>query len=226
MSFHLLSPLLYMLFVKAITYIQPCPQSNNMKTLRKYHNICLSFLSLVMLVGITYGTYYDNKFNSINHLFCLQYSENPITYYSVYLFLYSKYLEWGDTLFLHLSGKPITTLQYTHHMSTALLVYVHAREFISPLVFLYQGLNCLVHVPMYLYFAYPKGFLYKFRKNITQFQIYQHIICIISTIYIKTLDNCEQNKYGLELGLSLYFMYLFYFSIFYIKSYNKKKKTL
>lgn len=38
-------------------------------------------------------------------------------------FLWSKYWEWLDTLFLHLSGKPISQLQYTHHMSTAMLVY-------------------------------------------------------------------------------------------------------
>jgi len=141
---------------------------------------------------------------------------------SVYVFLYSKYLEWLDTVFLHLSGKRISMLQYTHHMTTVVTLYVNFMDYVSPCIIVPMGLNCLVHIPMYWYFAFPKGFLYKYRMLITRSQIIQHILVIISAIYTYIMDNCEQNKYGNIIGLLMYFMYLFYFTVFYINSYLKK----
>ena len=220
---HILSPIYYAFFVKLISYIPPCAESYIMKFFRKVHNIFLSILSFLMLVGILFSTYQANKFESVNSLLCSPYNDNLITNISVYSFLYSKYLEWGDTLFLQLSGKQISMLQYTHHMSTAFLVYLNLHEMISPFFLIFQGLNCLVHIPMYWYFAYPKGFLYKYRKLITQSQIVQHIICVSVSLYTLTLDNCKQSKYGNECGSLLYIMYLFYFTAFYLKSYLNKK---
>ena len=40
--------------------------------------------------------------------------------------------------------------------------------------------------------------------------------------YIINLDNCKQNKYGTELCIVLYTMYIVYFSKFYINTYIKK----
>ena len=139
---------------------------------------------------------------------------------STQLFLWSKYVEWGDTLFLHLSGKPISMLQYTHHMSTAVLTYVgFDRTIISPHAMVFVGSNTLVHIPMYWYFAFPKGFLHKYRKLITQSQIVQHIGCLGVIIYTSKIDNCEQAEYGNVFGLAMYSMYLFYFGVFYINTY-------
>jgi len=216
MIINIFSPVLYILYVKIISFIPICPKSLIMKKYRRFHNIFLSFLSFIMLVGITYSTYTNNKFISFNNLLCKSYNNDKIAIISSYMFLYSKYLEWGDTLFLHLSGKNISMLQYTHHMTTAFLVYIHLKEFISPLIYIYMALNCFVHVLMYWYFAFPRGFLFKFRKLITKIQIIQHIICISTSIYIMNIDNCKQNKYGLECGLILYGLYLFYFLAFYL----------
>ena len=84
-------------------------------------------------------------------------------------------------------------------------------------------MNCFVHIIMYWYFAFPRGVLFKIRKNITQIQIIQHIIVIILATYSLMIDNCRQNKYGSQSGLLLYIMYFSYFMSFYIKSYIRKK---
>ncbi len=225
MLIHILSPLLYHFYVKLITKIKPIPKSKNMLMFRKTHNIILSILSLYMLVVIVLQTIYVGKFNSIKSLLCSSYKNNITTINITNLFLYSKYLEWLDTLFLHLSGKPISMLQYTHHMSTVITVYINVIDYVSPYIIIPMGLNCLVHIPMYWYFAYPRGIMYKFRKLITTSQIIQHIIVIVSAITTLKMDNCEQNKYGNKIGLLMYFMYLFYFMNFYIKSYTKKIRT-
>ena len=223
MNIHIISPLLYVGFVKLIQYIKPCPTSEVMLKYRLCHNIFLSILSLFMLLGITYGNFITNKLSSLENLLCLPYDNDLVSVLSVWTFLYSKYLEWGDTLFLHLSGKKISYLQYTHHMTTAILMYSNLADYISPHIYIFMSLNCFVHIFMYWYFAYPKGMLYKIRKLITQMQIVQHVICILTIVYTMRLDNCEQNKYGNKLGLLMYLMYLFYFIVFYINSYRDKK---
>ena len=219
---HYLSPILYAVFVKIITKIKPIPKSKTMLFIRQCHNIILSILSLYMFLIITFETISIGKFNSIKSLLCSSYENNEMVIYITDIFLYSKYLEWLDTLFLHLSGKSISMLQYTHHMTTVLTVYTNLIDYVSPFIFIPMGLNCLVHIPMYWYFAYPKGFLYKFRKLITTSQIIQHVIVIITAITSIIMDNCQQNLYGNYFGLSMYMMYLFYFAMFYIKSYINK----
>lgn len=216
---HIFSPFLYILFVFFIKKITPCPDSIIMKYLRFSHNIFLSLSSFIMLISIIIANIETNKIYPLNNLLCLPYNNNLFANKSTELFLYSKYVEWGDTLFLHLSGKPISMLQYTHHMTTAILMYSNMIEYISPHIFIFMGLNCFVHIFMYWYFAYPRGFLFKYRKYITQFQILQHIICLLTIIYTNNLNNCNQNKYGNIAGLIAYLMYLFYFLMFYIKSY-------
>jgi len=228
-NLHILSPLLYGLFVYKLKSIKPCPDSYFMKFARYHHNIFLSVLSFLMLIGITIGNYQTDKLNSINNMLCKSYDNNYYALTSSQLFLYSKYIEWGDTLFLHLSGKTISMLQYTHHMSTAFLMYFNTSYYLSPHIYVFMSSNCLIHVIMYLYFAYPNGFLNKYRKIITQMQIVQHIICLSTIFHTTCLDNCKQNPHGNELGFILYSMYLFYFSLFYLKAYmlnyfNKVKK--
>ena len=107
-------------------------------------------------------------------------------------------------------------------MTTVLTVYSNIKDYVSPFTIIPMGLNCLVHIPMYWYFAYPKGIMRKFRQLITISQLIQHIIVIISAIATLIMDNCEQNMYGNKFGLLMYFMYLFYFTSFYVKSYLRK----
>ena len=222
MLIHTLSPLIYFLFIKLLNFIPKCPQSNRMRMFRKTYNIILSILSLFMFVVITYETISIGKFGSINYLLCSSYNNNKIVINIANVFLYSKYIEWLDTLFLHLSGKHISMLQYTHHMTTVLTVYTNIVDYVSPYLIIPMGLNCIVHIPMYWYFAFPKGILYKFRQFITISQIIQHILVIVVAILTLTMDDCQQNLYGNKFGLLMYLMYLFYFSIFYIDSYMIK----
>ncbi len=221
-SVHIFSPILYIIYVKLITQINSCPSSLIMRNYREYHNIFLSFLSFLMFLGVIYSIFESDKFNDFNCLVCKPFNSH-IGELTMTTFLYSKYLEWGDTLFLHLSGKPITMLQYTHHMSTAFLMNINYMEYISPASSIPVALNCLIHIPMYWYFAFPKGIIYPYRKLITQIQIIQHIICLLTVIYTYFQEDCKQNKYGANVSVSLYSMYLFYFCIFYINSYYKKK---
>jgi len=215
-AIHMMSPLIYAGYVYIIKKIPPCPNNSVMKFCRTAHNVNLAFLSAMMFAYGFIGQFQTGKFNSIDSFLCDCYDDNWYMEIAGKTFLYSKYIEWGDTLFLQLSGKPISMLQYTHHMSTAILTYVGIdRTIISPHIFVFLGTNTLVHTPMYWYFAYPKGSLHHYRRMITQSQIFQHVVCIGTIVYTMSIDNCEQAEYVNILGMALYCMYLFYFVSFY-----------
>ena len=218
---HLASPVIYAGYVHVLQKIPPCPNNSLMKLCRTAHNINLSFLSAAMFILCFIGQVQTGKMNSMDELLCKSYDYNWYIDVSMKAFLYSKYVEWGDTLFLQLSGKPISMLQYTHHMSTAILTYVGmARTVISPNGFVFLATNTLVHTPMYWYFAYPKGWLHKHRRMITQSQIVQHVICLSTLVYTHYINYCQQAEYANEFAMAMYSMYLFFFVSFYIG--NKK----
>jgi hypothetical protein len=196
--------------------LPPCPNNSAIKFCRTTHNVNLSLLSAAMCALAFVGQIQTGKFDSVDAFLCKSYDNNWYTNLAGQAFLYSKYLEWGDTLFLQLSGKPISMLQYTHHMSTAVLTYfAFSRTIISPHGMMFLGTNTLVHTPMYWYFAYPNGYLHKYRRQITQSQIVQHVACLGTIVYTMSLENCEHAEYANQLGLALYLMYLFYFVSFY-----------
>ena len=227
---HLVSPFLYMGFVWILQRSPTCPKSQTMLWLRWLHNLGLSIASAVMLGSGLMGLARDTpKTESLHALICEPINiSNPIvrqyTQFANHAFLYSKYWEWFDTVFLHLGGRAISTLQYTHHMSTAFLVATNTSDMYSPSWVIFCSLNCFVHVPMYWYFAYPKGALRPFAAWITRIQIIQHIICIGVSAYanyrIYAHDDCYHgSRHGIQFALALYGMYLFYFTTFYISRY-------
>lgn len=212
-SIHLLSPLIYALYVEYIKHFKKV--ENNVKTflfIRRYYNVLMSIFSLFMFYLTFISTYNDGKFESWDAFVCQPYK----SYTGFNIFLFSKYIEWFDTLFLVLSGKKISNLQYTHHMSTAYLVYINDS---IPTYFIYAGLNTFVHTPMYWYFAFPKGLLKPYTSWITKFQIFQHIICILMTLYSLYINTCIDNNTGFYSSLCLYMLYLGLFMSFYIKRY-------
>lgn len=223
---HITSPLLYAGFVYLIQKIPPCSDDYFMKLGRYNYNLFMSVFSGIMFIMITIGNYQTNKMYPLYNLLCVSYENNWYAYTGAKLFLWSKYIEWLDTLYLHLSNKPISYLQYTHHMSTAFLMYFNIKDYLSPHIYVFMGSNCVVHVFMYWYFAEPKGVLYPYRQIITMSQIAQHIIClatIYKTYYIGN-ELCEQNKYGNFFGFLMYNMYLLFFVAFYIKKYLYSNK--
>lgn len=224
---HISSPILYVGFVNLIQQYPSCPNCKYMKILRQNHNVMMSSLSGFMLLMITVGNFQTGKFESINDLLCLPYGDNFSAHIGATVFLWSKYLEWIDTLFLHMSEKPISMLHYTHHMSTAFLMYMNYYDYLSPHMYMFMGSNCFVHIWMYWYFADPNGWLYPYRMYITQIQIVQHIACLATIAYTYALghEQCEQNKYGNFFGSLMYLMYLGFFAKFYIEKYLIKYKN-
>ena len=88
---HLSSPFLYMMFVYLIQFINPIPDNKIMIFFRKWHNINLSVLSLLMFTIGQVGQCQTGKFESVDAFLCKPYGDNQFAYYSAMAFLYSKY---------------------------------------------------------------------------------------------------------------------------------------
>lgn len=226
---HMLSPLLYVALVKLmVTYVQPCPGNATMLWIRQIHNLGLSFASGVMLAMCIWTVYGDTyKRLSLDNFVCRPHRDSYVLLVYTRMFLYSKYWEWADTVFLHLGGRSISWLQYTHHMSTALLLASNMSDVILPAIAVFAGLNCFVHMPMYWYFAYPRGVLRRVLPWITGAQIVQHVLCFACAAYISvrswTSSSCYNGtRRGDVLGVGLYCMYLVFFCVFYTHRFAKR----
>ena len=104
-------------------------------------------------------------------------------------------------------------------MSTAILVYLNKYPEINPSISVFYILNTFIHIWMYLYFAFPSKLL-RYKIFITKFQIFQHIISLLTIIItLFVIKDCNKNLIGNYIGFSLYSMYLFYFVKFYFNKF-------
>lgn len=254
---NLCSPLVFVVYVQFLKLIPPCPSSELMKTCRKWHNIFMSLLSTFMfffalLAFATKNTIFNPTPSEFHKHVCHEWTQSVELDIAVLTFVGSKWVEMIDTLFLRLSGKPISKLHYFHHMTTCLLAWTNAYRVVGdfiPRSLTFSGVkywyntsytvyhpnpgcwpahayNCMIHVVMYAHFAYPKGMFNRYRIIITQTQIFQHMLMIFvfGYAYVRQskYGDCPQNNYSVEFALGLYAMYFYDFLIFYIKSYKKK----
>lgn len=148
---------------------------------------------------------------------------------------YSKLLEWVDSALLLAQSKPLGSLHYNHHATTATVVASHfvgrstsplnrfdSRTSIFDVPLL---LNAAVHTLMYSYYAAPQT-LRPLRKLITSSQIMQHMTVLVSILYTSgTLyagGQCDISPAANALSLGLYGMYLTQFLFFYARTYLSK----
>lgn len=186
------------------------------------HNIFMSVLSLVMLIGLLWGAWRENRFVSMETFLCnrVQEVQPGLVQFSMYIFYLSKMTEFIDTFLLVLSKKKLIWLHKVHHLTTMSLVW-HAQHINQPSEILCGGLNCFVHVIMYFYFAKPIKFI---RPWITITQISQFVLVLMAISYASyrryTSDfPCQGTEHGEWHGELLYGVYLTMFANFFVQQY-------
>jgi len=186
------------------------------------HNMFMSVLSLVMLLGIVLGAYQKERFSSFSNYACNRTMKNVgLLPFSMYVFYLSKAFEFVDTFLLVLTKKKLIWLHKIHHLTTMSLVW-HAMHIDMAAEITCGALNCFVHVIMYLYFASPINFL---RPFITFFQIFQFVLALgvigyASYVrYFTSLPPCEGTALGEFHGIFMYGVYLAMFVNFFVQQY-------
>lgn len=99
--------------------------------------------------------------------------ESKLFMMAIWAFYYSKYVEYLDTAWLVLKGKPVSFLQTFHHFGAPWDVYL-GIVLKNEGLWIFMFLNAFIHTVMYSYYAISAaGISYPAKPLITMMQIFQ-----------------------------------------------------
>lgn len=146
----------------------------------------------------------------------------------VLIFIWSKFFELIDTVFIIAHKKPLIFLHWYHHITVLLYAWFGYNSG-APSGPIFGPVNVTVHTVMYgYYFLMAIRCKPKWLKPIwiTLFQIVQMIlgvsISLISFHYYRTDPDCFVNRDIILQGFVMYGSYLYLFAAFFFKRYFRK----
>uniref|UniRef100_H2Z286 Elongation of very long chain fatty acids protein n=1 Tax=Ciona savignyi TaxID=51511 RepID=H2Z286_CIOSA len=147
-----------------------------------------------------------------------------------YAFLYSKFLEYGDTVFIVFRKKPLIFLHWYHHLTVALFCWFNVQNnYAGSCIFM--GLNAVIHAFMYTYYSL-KAAEFKIPRvvsiSITLFQIVQMLLGCSFMTYIIVMGNdsdCKTSNSHSLAGGFMYASYLVLFAQFFQRSYSSQTSS-
>lgn len=157
---------------------------NFISFLLPYHNIFLSIISLIMLIGCIISVINESiEKKNIEWLIC-DYNtanSNGSLGFWAYLYYLSKYYELIDTFLQLIRGKyPPHYILHAYHHSLVILMSWMWLEYSPSLRFVGLMFNTLVHVVMYYYFYLKSINIEPWWKNyVTTLQIIQFVTSLI-----------------------------------------------
>jgi len=147
------------------------------------------------------------------------------------LFIYSKFFELIDTVFLVLKKKEVIFLHWFHHV-TVLLYCWHAFKLGISCGLYFAGMNYVVHSIMYTYYCLAiMGYkvVFKVAPLITMIQILQMVggMAVLMTAGYEQLSggHCNVKPSNWKLGLAMYASYFVLFALLFHDKYVNKGKN-
>jgi len=172
-----------------------------------------------------------------------QNNEHPEMVYWLMLFIYSKYAELIDTVFLVLRKKNVIFLHWFHHV-TVLLYCQHAWAMMISAGPWFATMNYCVHSIMYMYYFLAKIGYYKLLQPIAPLITVVQILQMVGGMYIllnvaneqlaavqmpgeswkdASLRTCRVDPANWKMGLLMYFSYFVLFVLLFFDKYCAKK---
>jgi len=146
--------------------------------------------------------------------------------YWIFLYCFTKVLEYVDTVFLMLNNKQIHTLHWSHHVITAVFTWYAALYKVNVVHAVFAFTNLFVHTIMYFYyfltsFESVKARVQKYAYIVTLIQILQFVICLSVIVWNSFRTNFTLLNSAIPLVMYSYYLHMFV--SFYIRRYQKKK---
>lgn len=157
--------------------------------------------------------------------------QDHVSGYWTWVFVLSKILEFGDTIFIVLRKQPLIFLHFYHHLIVVPYSWFVYAETIAATRW-YAVMNYFVHSWMYSYYTL-KAMQYKFPKGfaimITTMQLVQMVIGCVATIaayyYRESYElECYITRKSFIFGFTIYFSFLILFGNFFFKTYLSDKR--
>ena len=195
-------------------------------------NTGLAVFSIIGFITIFSASYENLLVNGLHHSMCNDWihynpSNAPAALWCL-LFLLSKTLELGDTIFVILRKTPLNFLHWYHHITV--LMYSAFFSAHSPAVSNWLGLtNFFVHSIMYSYYMLKAAGVRVPRavsKVITLLQLVQFACGMATTLYTYVQKSsgveCDASYTFLKFGLAMYLSYFVLFLNFFFQRYVLK----
>jgi hypothetical protein len=192
------------------------------------YNWCLCLFSLGCFISSASVLYRTTLYTED----CLLLDSQPVYAFTRKIFYYSKFVEYADTLFLYVMNRPISYLQWVHHIGAAWLMFC-AGHFRAEPSWIFVHFNSFIHTFMYLYYALslaPKKWkgLDFFKPIVTSAQIVQFLTGF-AFLYgyrnVKCFRNDGTRMFGVYYHTWAYVgVVLLLFINFYIRNYCMKSK--
>lgn len=195
-------------------------------------NTSLALFSLVAFIRFSEDVLYQLVHHGLVHTICYSCHPNRVAAFWAFLFLISKVVELGDTLFLVLRKKPIIFLHYYHHMAV-LVCSAHVGADNAAPAMLFIPMNFFVHIFMYGYYAVTTCGVRVPRwvaMSITSMQTVQMLCGVALTAFVFKLKlhdgiRCQQSYGNLSLLVFLYFTFAILFGHLFYDHYLKETST-
>ncbi len=156
-------------------------------------------------------------------------SVRPVLSMWAYLFVLSKVVEFGDTLFIVLRKTPLSFLHWYHHV-TVLLYSWYGLATENTAGHWFSAINLGVHAVMYSYYmlkAFGLRIPSSIAKSITILQLAQFVIglmLVLTGVWMKWEGQaCGMNDTHIRAGLIMYGSYFILFLNFFYKRYIQRK---
>ena len=194
-------------------------------------NACLATFSIIAFVQFApSGLLYELVNGGFVHSVCLvkPFSTPTLNLWSN-LFILSKFVEFGDTVFLVLRKSPLTFLHVYHHVTVAVYTWFGGTDH-SSIGHWFCAMNYGIHSLMYTYFmlkALGVNLPLFVAKSITSLQLCQFtmgLVCIVlATARLLLGKDCNTSITCATVGLIIYGSYLALFMNFFYDRYIKVK---
>lgn len=165
------------------------------------------------------------------HTVCISTMYKGVSGFWTYLFVMSKLIELGDTLFIILRKQQLIFLHWYHHITVLCYVWYCYRDHTAAGQW-FLVMNYTVHSLMYTYYAFrsmkfnpPKWVM----MTITTLQLVQMIIGSFIAVYTHMkMQNgifCNQTQENVIFCMIIYFSYFILFAHFFYNTYIAKKRN-
>lgn len=198
----------------------------------------LAIFSIIGFLTIFPALIEDVRERSFHHTVCDMRihktpGSEPLKLWSL-LFLLSKTIELGDTMFVILRKTPLNFLHWYHHIT----VYIYSAWFFAEgpylcgLALWFGIVNYFVHSVMYSYYTLKAAgvrILPGVSQAITLLQLAQFVFAAVTTIYAYIQKSsgidCDTSYTFLHLGLAMYGSYFILFLNFFCQRYVFLKRV-
>lgn len=216
---------IYLIVVFGGQHLMKDRQRLELRPLLTIWNTFLAVFSIMGAIRSWPEFFFLMKTHGFYHTVCISTMYKGVSGFWTYLFVMSKLIELGDTVFIILRKQQLIFLHWYHHITVFIYVWYSYMDHTAPGQW-FLVMNYTVHALMYTYYAF-RSMKFRISKwvmmTITALQLSQMVMgCFIAFYTYAMMKNgvfCNQTKENLIFCLLMYFSYFLLFAHFFYKTY-------